>query len=352
MRCRAALSHSVFSVFKTAWLCLSAPVLGVLATGSVGLRLGEMLLLPVSCWCAMPLVSWWKIPSLGTWTRQLVTSSPPDVCRALGGLAASCWRHSLEMPPLSLLAPFWESETCFSQSHEPHCWHHANNAPKRRTEGRWLQHVVVDFVLKSISCFHGGRSRHSIGASDVLESLKFSFVLSPWHGQYLFLVLFWCYIIEKRLGPSNLVLEVKSKRKQSLPVVALEVSKVLVPEKGSCWVLDTMKGEWEVEYVCCWKRSNLFTALIPTETCSLVLAEICSGFQNTPMVLNCFYLFVCTSWYLPVLKIKIIRNQTKLFVVDRVLWNCYKDPEYRKLTWNVYHIFKNIDSVMFYVSVY
>lgn len=63
----------------------------------------------------------------------------------------------------------------------------------------------------------------------------------------------------------------------------LEVSKVLVTEKGSCWVLDTMKGESEVECMCWWQRSNLFTALIPTKTCSLVLSEIHSAFQNIPL---------------------------------------------------------------------
>lgn len=61
---------------------------------------------------------------------------------------------------------------------------------------------------------------------------------------------------------------------------------MLVTEKGSCWVLDAMKGEREVEYVWWGKRSNLFAALIPAETCSLVLPEIPSGFQNIPMLPN------------------------------------------------------------------
>lgn len=71
-------------------------------------------------------------------------------------------------------------------------------------------------------------------------------------------------------------------------------ARLLVTEKGSCWVWDAMKGEWEVEYVCWGKRSGLFTALIPTETCSRVLSEIRSGFQNILKLLN---------YYMPVKKL-------------------------------------------------
>lgn len=164
MRCRTALSHSMFSVFKTAWLLLSACVLGVSAIGSVESGLGEMLLLPVACWCARPRVMV---------INSLAMNFEKAACHQLNPLCVRHWehwshpalRHSLEIPPLSIVARFWESKTWLSQSHEPHCWEVGIMpliAPRRKREGRWLQYVVVDFVLKSISFFRGGRSGDSI----------------------------------------------------------------------------------------------------------------------------------------------------------------------------------------------
>lgn len=154
----------MFSVFKTAWLCLSARVLAVSATGSVGSRLGEVLFLPAVV----------GVPGLlchGYFSGcELWKSSLPRAHSLLCVGHWECWPHpamrrSLQMPPLSVIARFWESKTCFSQSHKPHCWKVGIMpliAPKGKREGRWLQNIVVDFVLKSISLFHGDRSRDSI----------------------------------------------------------------------------------------------------------------------------------------------------------------------------------------------
>lgn len=129
----------------------------------------------------------------------------------------------------------------------------------------------------------GGRVLQSreIKTSDVLEPLKFPFVSSPCCSSCLFLVLFWCYRIEKRLRPWNLVLKAKSKRKGSVPV-SLE----------SCWgaagreglVLGFTHNERCMRSGVC--AGDLFTAPTPTETCSLVLSEIHSDFKNITMFPN------------------------------------------------------------------
>lgn len=97
-----------------------------------------------------------KFPSWELWKGSLPLAHPP-LC--VGHW--ECWlhsapRHSLKMPHLSIIAHFWESRTCFSQSHEPDCWKVGIVpliAPKRKREGRWLQCIIVDFVLKNISFF-------------------------------------------------------------------------------------------------------------------------------------------------------------------------------------------------------
>lgn len=105
-----------------------------------------------------------EFPSCELWKGSWPQLSP-TVCRALGVLAVSCCETFPRDATFKHIAHFWESKTCFRQSHEPHCWKVGIVpliAPKRKREGRWLQHVVVYFVLKSISFFCGGRNRDSI----------------------------------------------------------------------------------------------------------------------------------------------------------------------------------------------
>lgn len=124
------------------------------------------------CWCYLWLAG---VPDLSRrcdkfaccqlWKGNLPLANLPSVFKILGALVMSCSEASLETPPLSFVAHFWKSKTWVSQSHEAHCWK-VGIMPlitlRRKREGRWLPYVVVDFVLKSISFFHGGRSSKSI----------------------------------------------------------------------------------------------------------------------------------------------------------------------------------------------
>lgn len=93
------------------------------------------------------------------WKGNLALANLPSVFKVLGALVVSCPEASLETPPLSFVAHFWKSKTRVSQSREAHCWE-VGIVPlialRRKREGRWLQYVVVDFVLKSVAFFHGG----------------------------------------------------------------------------------------------------------------------------------------------------------------------------------------------------
>lgn len=124
------------------------------------------------CWCYLWLLG---VPDLlrlrdkfacyTFWKGNLSLANLPSAFKILGALDMSCSDASLEVLPLSFTAHFWKRKAWVSQSHEAHCWKVGILpliALRRRREGRWLQYVVVGFVLKNVSFFHGGRRGESI----------------------------------------------------------------------------------------------------------------------------------------------------------------------------------------------
>lgn len=121
------------------------------------------------CWCYLWLLG---VPDLlrlrdkfacyTFWKGNLSLANLPSAFKILGALDMSCSEASLEMLPLSFTAHFWKRKAWVSQSHEAHCWKVGILpliALRRRREGRWLQYVVVGFVLKDVSLFSWWQER-------------------------------------------------------------------------------------------------------------------------------------------------------------------------------------------------
>lgn len=154
----------------------------VSATDSVGSGLGEMLMLPVAhWWCQTSRVTVINLLATNFVNGNWSLANLPSVLKIPGLLVMSCSKASLEMPPLSFIAHFWKSKTWVSQSHRAHC-RKVGIVPlialRRKKEGRQLQYVVVDFVLKSISFFHGGRRREEYCKAG---KLGLQMVWNPWN---------------------------------------------------------------------------------------------------------------------------------------------------------------------------
>lgn len=147
----------MFNAFKTAWIFLKCLCASGFSYRFSGVRAGRdadvawgLLVWQTSRVAVINLLA----IDFGKATSHWLTSP----------LCLRCWERWCCPAPrlpsrrrlLSFVARFWQSKTWVSQSHEAHCWK-VGIVPlvalRRKREGRWLQHVVVDFVLKSVSFF-------------------------------------------------------------------------------------------------------------------------------------------------------------------------------------------------------